>query len=567
MTRVLISRDGAAAEPWADALRARGLDPVLVPLTRIREVEDRTALDAALAALTAGDYDWLVVTSQNTVPAISGALGALPETTRVAAVGEATADALRESGARVDLVPRVQSAAGLLREWPGAAGERALLPSSSRAKPTLVHGLRSAGLTVDQVDVYDSAAEFASRDELAATGFAGVDVVVVSSGTVAEQVAALELDDRALVVAIGEQTAADCLELGLRVTSVADEPSADGIATAVIRAIEQTKRPVAVPVDRPRRLRTTEPMRRLVRETRIHASQLVLPMFVAEGISQPRPISAMPGQVQHTLDSLARAVEESIDAGVGGVMLFGVPEQKDAEGTQASDPDGILNRATRFIADRFGDATVVQTDLCLDEFTDHGHCGVLDSRGRVDNDATLRRFNEIALAQAAAGSQLLGMSGMMDGQVASARAALDAAGYFDTAILAYSAKYASALFGPFREAVDSSLTGHRRSYQQDPANRREGLREALLDLAEGADVVMVKPAAWYMDVLAEVQQLSRVPVWAYQVSGEYSMIEAAAANGWIERERAIVESVTSIVRAGADTVLTYWATEIARELR
>ena len=289
MTRVLISRDGAAAEPWADALRARGLDPVLVPLTRIREVEDRTALDAALAALTAGDYDWLVITSQNTVPAIAGALGAMPEKTRVAAVGEATADALRESGARVDLVPRVQSAAGLLREWPGGAGERALLPSSSRAKPTLVHGLRSAGLTVDQVDAYDSAAEFASRDELAATGFAGADVVVVSSGTVAEQVAALELDDRALVVAIGEQTAADCLELGLRVTSVADEPSADGIATAVIRAIEQTKRPVAVPVDRPRRLRTTEPMRRLVRETRIHASQLVLPMFVAEGISQPQP--------------------------------------------------------------------------------------------------------------------------------------------------------------------------------------------------------------------------------------------------------------------------------------
>ncbi|KAA6436170.1 porphobilinogen synthase [Agrococcus sediminis] len=320
------------------------------------------------------------------------------------------------------------------------------------------------------------------------------------------------------------------------------------------------------PTLRPRRLRQSAPMRRLVAETRIHPAQLVLPMFVAEGLSEPRPISSMPGQVQHTLDSAAREVERAIAAGVGGVMLFGVPEHKDAEGSGATDPDGILNAATRFLAERFGDATVVQTDLCLDEFTDHGHCGVLAADGAVDNDATLERYADMAVAQAAAGSQILGLSGMMDGQVERVREALDAAGHQQTAILAYSAKYASALYGPFREAVDSSLQGDRKTYQQDPANRREGLREALLDLAEGADIVMVKPASLYLDVLADVAAASDVPVWAYQVSGEYAMVEAAAANGWIDRDRLIAESLTSIVRAGADVVLTYWAIEQAEWL-
>ncbi|WAC67091.1 porphobilinogen synthase [Agrococcus sp. SL85] len=317
------------------------------------------------------------------------------------------------------------------------------------------------------------------------------------------------------------------------------------------------------PTLRPRRLRQSAPMRRLAAETRIHPAQLVLPMFVAEGIDEPKPISSMPGQVQHTLDSAAREVERAIAAGVGGVMLFGVPERKDAVGSGADDPEGILNRATAFLAERFGDQTVIQTDLCLDEFTDHGHCGVLSADGEVDNDATLERYAAMAIAQAEAGSRLLGLSGMMDGQVAHVREALDAAGHEGTAILAYSAKYASALYGPFREAVDSSLTGDRKTYQQDPANRREGLREALLDIAEGADVVMVKPASLYLDVLADVAAASDVPVWAYQVSGEYAMVEAAAANGWIDRDRLIAESLTSIVRAGADAVLTYWAIEQA----
>lgn len=321
------------------------------------------------------------------------------------------------------------------------------------------------------------------------------------------------------------------------------------------------------PTVRPRRLRTTDAVRRLVAETRVHPSDLILPMFVREGATGPVPIDSMPGVVQHSLESLKPALEEAAEVGIGGVMLFGVPEAKDAVGSGAVDPDGILNVATRVAVETVGDALVVQTDLCLDEFTDHGHCGVLAPDGRVDNDATLEVYRQMALAQAHAGSAMLGLSGMMDGQVAAVRDALDAEGFTDTAILAYSAKYASAFYGPFREAVQSSLVGNRRSYQLDPANRREGLREVELDIAEGADVVMVKPAMSYLDVLADTAEFSTVPVWAYQVSGEYSMIEAAAANGWIDRDRAILESVLSIRRAGADAVLTYFAVELARSLR
>ncbi|MBK0417822.1 porphobilinogen synthase [Leucobacter sp. CSA1] len=324
---------------------------------------------------------------------------------------------------------------------------------------------------------------------------------------------------------------------------------------------------IHTPTVRPRRLRATPAMRRLVAETRLHPAELILPLFVREGIAEPRPISSMPGVHQHTLDSLRRAAAEAAEAGLGGVMLFGVPERRDASGSAADDPDGILNAATRAVVDEVGDALVVQTDLCLDEFTDHGHCGVLGGSGEVDNDATLVRYRSMALAQARAGSAMLGLSGMMDGQVAAVRDALDEAGHRETALLAYAAKYASAFYGPFREAVDSQLSGDRRGYQQDPANRREGLREAELDLAEGADVLMVKPAMSYLDVLADVAATSPVPVWAYQVSGEAAMIEAAAANGWIDRRRAIEESVLGIKRAGADAVLSYFATEIAGWIR
>ena len=318
---------------------------------------------------------------------------------------------------------------------------------------------------------------------------------------------------------------------------------------------------------RPRRLRSTPAMRRLVAETRVHPAQLMLPMFVREGAGDSTPIASMPGVVQHTLDPFRRALAEAAASGIGGVMLFGIPDHKDATGSGATDPDGILNVATRIAAEEVGDALVVATDLCLDEFTDHGHCGVLDDRGAVDNDATLLRYRDMAVAQATSGSALLGLSGMMDGQVAAVREELDAHRLTDTAILAYSAKYSSAFFGPFREAVQSSLTGDRKSYQIDPGNRREGLRESAIDTEEGADILIVKPAMSYLDILAETARDSRIPVWAYQVSGEYAMIEAAAANGWIDRRRAIEESVTSIRRAGADVVLTYWATELAGWLR
>ncbi|NLT25679.1 MAG: porphobilinogen synthase [Microbacteriaceae bacterium] len=321
------------------------------------------------------------------------------------------------------------------------------------------------------------------------------------------------------------------------------------------------------PVIRPRRLRQSAAMRNQVRELRVDPAELVLPLFVREGLSAPQEISSLPGIQQHTIDSMRAEIAEAAELGIGGVMLFGVPEKRDAYGTGATDPEGILNVAIAAAAAEAGDALTVQADLCLDEFTDHGHCGVLDGKGAVDNDATLSRYAEMAVVQAEMGAQIIGMSGMMDGQIAVAREALDRTGHEDAVLLAYSAKYASAFYGPFREAVDSQLQGDRRTYQMDPANRREGLREALLDIDEGADIVMVKPAMSYLDVLADVSAESIVPVWAYQVSGEYATIVAAAQHGWIERDRAVEESIVSIRRAGADAVLTYFALEYAKALR
>ena len=322
-----------------------------------------------------------------------------------------------------------------------------------------------------------------------------------------------------------------------------------------------------IPTIRPRRLRSTPAMRALVRETHVDPAKLIWPVFVRDDIDAPREIAAMPGQYQHTIDSLRRVATEAAEAGVGAIDLFGVPARRDAIGSQAWAEDGILNRGLAAVRAEVGDALVVCADTCLDEFTDHGHCGLLDEEGGVDNDATLPLYQAMAISQARAGAHMVSPSGMMDGQVAAIRSALDQAGYADVAILAYSAKYASAYFGPFREAVGSTLKGDRRTYQQDPANRREGLFEALLDAAEGADMLMVKPAGPYLDVLADVAAASDIPVAAYQVSGEYAMVEAAAANGWIDRTRVIDESLTGIFRAGADSVLTYWALEVARRAR
>lgn len=320
---------------------------------------------------------------------------------------------------------------------------------------------------------------------------------------------------------------------------------------------------------RPRRLRTTPAMRSLVAQTELSPRQLIQVLFVRDGIDSPQEITSMPGQYQHTLDSVLGEVEKAIAAGVACIDLFGVPrdEDKDATGSAAWNHDGILNRAIRVIRERFGDQIVIMADTCLDEFTDHGHCGPLttDHFGNtvVDNDASVESYCKMAVSQAEAGAHTVSPSGMMDGQVAAIREALDDAGFADVSIMAYSAKYASAFFGPFRDAVGSSLDGDRKSYQQDPANRREGVLEAQLDIEEGADFVMVKPAMAYLDIVREVAEMSPVPVAAYQVSGEYAMIEAAAANGWVNRERIVMEALTGIKRAGADMILTYYATEVA----
>ena len=322
---------------------------------------------------------------------------------------------------------------------------------------------------------------------------------------------------------------------------------------------------MSFPRQRPRRLRSSAAMRRLVAQTSLEPRHLVLPMFVADGIDEPRPISSMPGVVQHTRDSLRRAAADAVAAGVGGLMIFGVPrsEDKDATGSIGLRPDGILNVALRDLAADLGDTTVLMADTCLDEFTDHGHCGIVDDAGRVDNDATNSQYVKLAVSQANSGAHVVGPSGMMDGQVAAIRDGLDAAGHTDVAILAYAAKFASAFYGPFREAVASGLTGDRRTYQQDTGNAREALREIALDVAEGADIVMVKPAMAYLDIVRAAAEISPVPVAAYQVSGEYALIAAAAANGWVDGCATVLESLTGIRRAGADIVLTYWAVDAA----
>src|SRR5215204_4163794 len=320
---------------------------------------------------------------------------------------------------------------------------------------------------------------------------------------------------------------------------------------------------------RPRRLRTIPVMRAMVAETSVEPRQLILPLFVVEGLSQPRPIRSMPGVLQHTLDSLRKSAVEAADAGLAGVMIFGIPAHKDARGSAAVDPEGILSVALGAVREEVGDDCLVMSDICLDEFTDHGHCGVLASSGAVDNDATVEIYAQIAVMHAQAGAHVVAPSGMMDGQVGAIRAALDAAGHPELPILAYSAKYASAFYGPFRDAAECAPRfGDRSAYQQDPARSvRDALREVALDVAEGADAVMVKPALAYLDVVAAVRAAVDLPLAAYQVSGEYAMVEAAAANGWIDRDRVIAETLTAVARAGADMILTYWATEVAAKLR
>lgn len=320
-------------------------------------------------------------------------------------------------------------------------------------------------------------------------------------------------------------------------------------------------------IERPRRLRATPAIRALVRENGVAPSSLVLPMFIREGLTEPTPIAGMPGVVQHTTKSFQEEVSKALAAGIGGVMLFGVPERRDADGSEALNPDGVLSRAVRVARAEAGDDLVIMADLCLDEFTDHGHCGVVDEAGRVDNDRTLEIYSNMAEVLADAGAHVVGTSGMMDGQVGAVRSRLDSINRTDVLILAYAAKFASAFYGPFRDAVESQLTGDRKSYQQDPANAKDSLREIRLDVAEGADIIMVKPSLAYLDILAAATQMVDVPTAAYIVSGEMAMLESAAAQGFIDRERGILEILTSIRRAGASVICTYWALEAARLLK
>ena len=499
----------------------------------------------------------------------------------MAAVGPATAEALRAEGVSVALMPAERgSGASLAARFPPArAGEMVLLPRSDLAAADLPEALNDKGFRVVPVTAYRTLTRSVPTSvvhELAAGAF---DAVLLTSPSTVAALAGLE-------IARGTMHGRDRLADRRSLRSGGAQPALHGRQSHSRRTCRRLDRcrghpppdremsylmpgsfsAASFPAARPRRLRRTPAIRRLVAQTRLHPADLVLPMFVKESLTEPSPLNSMPGVLQHTRDSLRAAAVQAVSSGVGGLMIFGIPSDRDAIGSQATDPDGILNVALADLRKEVGADTVLMADLCLDEFTDHGHCGVLSPTGAVDNDATLQRYREMAVAQAESGADFVGTSGMMDGQVGAVRAALDGAGFADTAIFAYAAKYASAFYGPFREAVDSALIGDRRSYQQDPANRREAAREVALDIAEGADLVMVKPAMAYLDVLADVAGSVDVPVAAYQVSGEYAMIEAAAANGWIDRDRAIAETLTAIRRAGAQIVLTYWAADVAARL-
>jgi porphobilinogen synthase len=583
---VLIARSHERGDRLATLIVAAGGQAIVAPLTEQVTVTgpDRRVLDDTMSEALAGGFDWVIVTSVNAVQALlatPGLTDAIADrvveparTLQWAAVGPGTARALANAGIAVNLVPRNHSADGLLAEWPAlpASGRsRVLLPLGDRARATLERGLATRGFEPVRVTAYRTIPCPAPPSVATAWAAGEFNAVALTSGSVVRELAEqLGVRQDVVAVAIGEPTREAAVNVGQPVGAIARSADDAGLLQALLR-VRHLKSSGGI-MTRPRRLRTTPALRSLVRETRVHPRDLVLPLFIKEGITEPVEISSMPGVFHHTEDSLADAVRRAAEAGIGGVMLFGVPRRRDAIGSGADDPQGILNVGIRAAVEVAAGRLVVMSDLCLDEFTDHGHCGVLDTHGAVDNDATLERYVSMAIAQAEAGATVLGLSGMMDGQVFAVRAGLDnstandGAGFPTTVILAYSAKYASAFYGPFRDAVESTLTGDRRAYQMDPANRREGGRETDLDLLEGADIVMVKPAMSYLDVLADVADQSNVPVAAYQVSGEFSMIEAAAAQGWINRRAAIEESIVSIKRAGADIILTYWATELAEWL-
>ncbi len=580
-----------------------------MPTIAVEPPRSPAQMERAVKGLVDGRFQWVVFTSTNAVRAVWEKFGEFGLDARafsgvkIACVGESTADRVRAFGISPELVPAgEQSSLGLLDDFPPYDSifdpvNRVLLPRADIATETLAEGLRERGWEIEDVTAYRTvraAPPPAETREMIKTG--GFDAVCFTSSSTVRNLVGIagKPHARTIIACIGPKTAETAAEFGLRVDVQPETPRsvrwstlwpstppgcaprarcrrrarrAAG-ASAIVRAGAPQRVGIlsmAYPRQRPRRLRSTPALRRLVAQTSLEPRHLVLPMFVADGIDEPRPIASMPGVVQHTRDSLRSAAADAVAAGVGGLMLFGVPrdEDKDATGSAGDRPRWHPQRRP---------AGSGQGSRRRDRADGRHLPGRVHRsrplrrpgrRGRVDNDATFARYVELAVAQAESGAHVVGPSGMMDGQVAAIRDGLDDAGYTDVVILAYAAKFASAFYGPFREAVASSLCGDRRTYQQDPANAREALREIELDLAEGADIVMIKPAMGYLDVVRAAADISPVPVAAYQISGEYAMICAAAANGWIDERAAALESLTSIRRAGADIVLTYWAADAA----
>jgi porphobilinogen synthase len=553
MTTVLVTRPMGAADPLVAELEARGYRVSAVPTVATRP------LPASWPDLAG--FDWVVVTSAAGVDA----LPAVPSGPRWAAVGESTAAALRGRGAIVELVPSEASGAALAQALPEPDGKHLLLVRASMADPDLPAGLRARGALVDEVTAYETVEGPAESSGMLreALGSGDVAAVVFASGSAVRGFIKLGGGNSLPAITIGPRTSLVARDEGFRVIAEAAAPGVAELAATVARAVPAVK---PGGPHRPRRSRTSAAMRALVRETRVHPGQLIAPLFVISGRGRRFDISSLKGHARLSPDLALREAHRYAELGVGGMLLFGIPETKDANGSGADDPAGPVPETLRILRSE-GLPLVLIADVCLCEYTSHGHCGVLDGES-VDNDASVRRLASAAVAYAAAGADIVAPSAMMDGQVAALRAGLDGSGFADTAIMAYASKHASSFYGPFREAAGSSPSfGDRKSYQMDPANGHEALREMQLDADEGADILMVKPAITSLDLLARARQRFDLPLAAYQVSGEAAMIEAAAERDWINREGAIAESLTAIVRAGAGIVVTYFAADAAAWLR
>jgi len=571
---VVVTRDEPVAGPLARRLEAAGARVLRWPTVAIAPPADPAPLAAALGRLA--EFDWLVVTSAHAVEAVAARVATLPPRLRVAAVGDATADAARRAGWRVDRVPAEFHGEALVAAF-GAAGDargaRVLFPAGDLAAATVPAGLAALGAEVVRVEAYRTARPTLDAAATTAEASRGRLVLTFASPSAVDGLAAAlgpaafdELLAAASTAVIGPTTAEALRRHGATPDAIAAPSTLEGLVAAAARAAQALSRrshPMSFPRQRPRRLRANAAWRAMVAETTLSAADLVYPLFAVPGEGIAKPVASMPGVFQLSIDRLVEEARRAHSLGVPAVILFGIPEHKDPEGSSGYADDGIVPRAIRALKAELP-TLLVWADVCLCEYTSHGHCGLLTAEGAVDNDATLPLLARAALAYARAGADAVAPSDMMDGRVAAIRATLDAEGFAELPIVAYAAKYASAYYGPFRDAAQSAPAfGDRRAYQMDPPNAEEALREVALDLEEGADIVMVKPAGPYLDIVRRVKETFRRPTAAYQVSGEYSLIKAAAANGWVDERRMVLESLVGIKRAGADIVLTYFAPEVA----